>query len=258
MVFFMNYYNQHNFPHVPYPSSDLPNATVKSGGCGVCCAATILSFFGFNESKHQPPELSKTFRNRGARVAGGTDMHKAAQIACELGNLEYVTTSSETELTAHLKAGGAAIANVGGNRSGYTGVFSTSGHYICVLGLSGDKYKIFDVGDYNGKYSSTYRKSKVTTSGVLLLCTPDVLHKETENRTPNYYLFKRKEVKPMPETKPNVPEAPKGPHWAEKHLENLVDAGIIQTPEAWTDFETPVTKGQFLAALDKLFRGISK
>ena len=188
----MKYYNQNDYGSIPYPGPTAPNATIKSGGCGVCCIATVLSFFGFNESEHQPPELSKTFRNRGARVAGGTDMHKAAKIVCELGGLVCTTTSSEIELTAHLKSGGIAIANVGGNRSGYTGVFSTEGHYICVVGLSGDNYQIYDVGDYSAKYNSSYRQSKVVRSGKLLLCTPAVLHKDTENRTPNYYLFSKK------------------------------------------------------------------
>ena len=249
----MTYYNQYDFPNVPYPSPDLPKATVKSGGCGVCCAATILSFFGFDRAEHRPTNLSKTFIAKGARVSGGTDMRKAAQIACELGNLELITTSSEIELTAHLKAGGAAIANVSGDHGSYSGVFSNGGHYICVLGLSGDKYKIYDVGDYSTKYDSNYRKGKVTRSGKLLLCTPAVLHSDTLNRAPNYYLFKKKEVKLMPEV--NVP---KEPHWAEKHLESLKKVGIIETPEAWKDLDSPVTKGQILAILDKMYKGIVK
>jgi len=41
-------------------------------------------------------------------------------------------------------------------------------------------------------------------------------------------------------------------HWAQKYLESLVAKGIIETPEAWTDFEAPVTRGLVLALVDKL------
>jgi len=41
-------------------------------------------------------------------------------------------------------------------------------------------------------------------------------------------------------------------HWAQKYLNGLIAKGIIDTPEAWTDFDTPPTKGMLLALADKI------
>ena len=188
----MKYYNQNSYAAVPYPSSTNKTATVKSGGCGVCCASTVLSFFNVN---YPPNQLASVFIARGARVDGGTDMTKAAKLVCEFApGVSFSTTSSEVELAQCLQAGGIAIANVGGNRTGYTGVFSDSGHYIVICGMEGGKFVIFDVGNYSGKYNKAGRKEKVTVKGDFVYCSEKVLHEDTLNRTPNYYLFKGKEL----------------------------------------------------------------
>jgi len=40
-------------------------------------------------------------------------------------------------------------------------------------------------------------------------------------------------------------------HWAQKYLDSLISKGIIDTPEAWVDFDAPATKGLLLAVVDK-------
>jgi len=57
-------------------------------------------------------------------------------------------------------------------------------------------------------------------------------------------------VQPKPEPVPD--------HWAQQFLDNLITKGIIQTPEAWTDFDSPVTKALVVALLDKLTGGTWK
>ena len=52
-----------------------------------------------------------------------------------------------------------------------------------------------------------------------------------------------------------VPPASPIPHnenWAQEHLDNLVGKGIIQTPDAWKDFKSNVTKEMLLALIDKM------
>lgn len=41
-------------------------------------------------------------------------------------------------------------------------------------------------------------------------------------------------------------------YWAKQHLDSLVAKGIIESPEAWRDFDAPITKGQVLALVDKV------
>lgn len=185
----MIYYNQNNYSNYPYPSSSNPNATIKSGGCGVVCAAMIVS--NMTSVKLTPPEAAQLAIDGGARVSGGTDMHKMSKIICNKYGLRYSTSSKETDLQAHLKSGGMAIANVGGDRRGWTGVFSDSGHYIVVASYntSTKKVTVLDPGYYSGKFNKEGRKGKVTVDGNYCYTTLDVLNYDTYNRTPNYYLY---------------------------------------------------------------------
>lgn len=198
----LKYYNQNNYPNTPYPSAENKTATIKSGGCGVCCAANVLAFFGV--AGYEPVGLSKIFMARGARVNGGTDMKKAAEIACELGNLSYRTTSDEADLIEHLQYGGIAIANVDGD-IGAKGIFSSAGHYINIVGYDNTPPKpviAFDVGYYAGKFDSPYRKPYVSVAkdkdgNTIQFTTKDALQIDTKGRTPNYYLFSKKASETM-------------------------------------------------------------
>ena len=145
------YYNQNNYPNIPYPSIDNPNATIKSGGCGATCAAMIIA----NMTGYQvdPPTIAGYAIKIGARVSGGTDMNVLAKKMCaDYGGISYKTTNDENALLSHLKSGGMAVANVGGNRQGYIGVFSDGGHYVVAAGLAADgRIIILDPGYYTGK-----------------------------------------------------------------------------------------------------------
>ena len=215
----MKFYNQANYAHIPYPSANLPNATVKSGGCGVCASSNVLAFLGYD----YPPEvLAPIFIEKKARVNGGTNMYKAAQIIKEITGCILTTTDSEAEMKEWLETGGIAIANVDGD-TGEKGIFSSAGHFINVIGTRGDKFVVFDVYYYANKFSSSYRKQFVSVEkdkegNVIQICNAKALNIDTKNRTPNYYLFKRKE-----EDKVNIDEA----------IKILAEKGIMETPEYW-------------------------
>ena len=182
----MTYYNQNKYGHVPYPRPSDKKATVKSGGCGVCCGCVILSYY----KKYYPPEvLAPIFIQKGARADSGTNMRLACNIVAELAGVQVTTSSTESELVKCLRAGGVAIANVDGD-AGEKGVFSNEGHYIVVVGVkdNGD-LMIYDVGDYASKYTSAYRAKFVKREGELLVCSQATLDMDTKHRSPNYYLF---------------------------------------------------------------------
>jgi hypothetical protein len=223
------YYNQHNYTNTPYPSPDLPKATVKSGGCGVCCASMIVE----NLTAHQiGPKLMATYAiNKRARISGGTDMNTLAKAICADYGLEFRTTNDEAELLNHLRAGGMAIANVGGNRGGYVGVFSDGGHFIVVAGLTdAGNCIVLDPGYYPGKFSGAGRIGRVKISGNQCICNLSVLGKDTENRSPAYWLFERK-VEEVPE-------------WMKKIMSDAKAAGLITIDHNPND---PATKWFVLA-----------
>jgi len=183
------YYNQNDYDYVPYPSPELPRATVKSGGCGVCCGAMIVSSMA---SQTVDPEAMAAYSIAiGARVSGGTDMNTLADAICRDYGLSCETTSDENNLLEHLKDGGMAIANVGGDRDGWTGVFSNGGHFVVVAEYNGYTVAIMDPAYYSGKFSLAGRSGKVIVNGDLCYCNVEVLADDTANRSPAYWLFKK-------------------------------------------------------------------
>lgn len=189
-------FNQNNYGNIPYPSQELPNATVKTGGCGLCCSANVLQHFGMNVDIKS---LAEYFCDAGIRVNGGTDMAKAAKYIKELTGCEVITTNSEEDLKDYLQRGAIAIANV----DGVNDIFSTEGHFINVIGVNDGTFTIFDVGYYSGKFDSEYRRKYVTlgeeNGNIVQYCSADILNLDTANRNPNYYIFYRKEEVNMEE-----------------------------------------------------------
>lgn len=185
------YYNQRDYPNTPYPSPSSKTATVKSGGCGVCCGAMIVA--NLTGQAVDIPAFAEYSTKSGARVSGGTDMRRLANVICRDYGLVCETTDDSGKLLEHLAAGGMAVANVSGNRKGYTGVFSDSGHYVVVAAADGNTLSVLDPAMYAGKYNLAGRKGKVIVKGNVCKCDVLVLAKDVYGRSPAYYLFGRKE-----------------------------------------------------------------
>ena len=43
-------------------------------------------------------------------------------------------------------------------------------------------------------------------------------------------------------------------HWAQKNLESLVTKGIIKSPEAHSDLNKAITKGELFAIIDRIYK----
>lgn len=185
------YYNQRDYPNTPYPSPSSKTATIKSGGCGVCCGAMIVA--NLTGQMVDIPAFAEYCIKSGARVSGGTDMRRLANVICRDYGLTCETTNDSGKLLDHLTAGGMAVANVSGNRKGYTGVFSDSGHYVVVAAANGDTLSVLDPAMYAGKYNLAGRKGKVAVEGNVCKCDVSVLAKDVYGRSPAYYLFTREE-----------------------------------------------------------------
>lgn len=95
-------------------------------------------------------------------------------------------------MLARVHAGGMAVANSGGDREGYEGVFTHGGHYILVVSADETQACILDPALEPGKFDSPGRKGKVEVHEPFAYCDFSVLKKDCENRSPAYYLFARK------------------------------------------------------------------
>lgn len=235
------YYNQNNYTNVPYPSASLPKATVKSGGCGVCCGAMIVS--SMTDKIVDPKAMAAYAITKGARVPGGTDIISLAKAICEDYGFTFETTSDELVLLKHLSEGGMAVVNVGGNRNGYTGVFSNEGHFIVAAECAGNKVTILDPGYYVGKFNLAGRKGKVSINGNYCYCDISVLAADTSNRHPAYTLFtKRKEVDSVPA-------------WMQKIMDDAKAAGLYMGDHKPDD---TATKWFVLAVALNLLKAVKK
>lgn len=192
----MLYLNQLKYLDVPYEhnvgAGGVPpeRATVAVAGCGLCCACMLVenmtfSHLGLTECR----DLSYQAK---ANMEPGTDMRLLGPLVAEKFGLTYETTSDVEVLKEHLRRGGMAIANSGGDREGYTGVFTRNGHYVLVVSVDGDEVCILDPSYKEGKYDEPGRQGKVRVEGGFEYCHVDVLAGDCSNRDPSYYLFARK------------------------------------------------------------------
>ena len=85
-----------------------------------------------------------------------------------------------------------AIANSGGDREGWTGVFTHGGHFIVLVGAKGREICVMDPHVPEGKFDEPGRKGKVRMEGNLCYVDIAVLARDCENRYPSYCLFRKK------------------------------------------------------------------
>lgn len=188
----MSYYNQKNYSQVPYPHAAHPTATVATSGCGVCCMSMVVE--GLTGKKWGPKQSAEYSISIGARASGGTDMARLGRQAAAKFGLVYSVTSDIERLVEAVQGGAWAIANVGGDRPGYVGLFSDSGHFVAVRGIKAGRLIVWDPMLYAGKFSKQGRAGKVTLEGNDAYVMPAFLDKDCETRYPRYYIFEEEEM----------------------------------------------------------------
>lgn len=247
----MKIFNQNDYPHIPYPSPELPGATVKSGGCGVVCMMIILANMAGIEISAE--EAAQYAINRGARVSGGTDMGVLCRnLVKDYGFMLEITSDTE-KMTKHVARKGWAVANVSGDRPGYTGVYSNGGHYVLVAGGTKEKLVVLDPAWYVGKFTKAGRAGKVLDiGGGVTSCAAAVLADDTQTRRPAYYLLSKKgfEVGKFPDV---------NSHWAEEDIRHMADIGVLEgMDDGLFHPDEPMTRAQFAAAARRLMEALNK
>lgn len=183
----MYYYNQNDYSNVSY---DNPNTSKKenvaTSGCGVTSLTIIVNNL-IGKEYITIQKMAQFSLTNGARDNSGTNMKKLLDAWCKKHKeFSYKTTNSETDLVAHLKKGGKAIANQGNNYN----VFSTGGHYVVAYKMDGSNIQIVDPQMYSGKYDAYSRPKRIikkTSTGCVVNKTE--LGKATADRNPAYYLI---------------------------------------------------------------------
>lgn len=183
----MYYYNQYNYPKVPY---DNPSTTkkeyIEKSGCGVCSAAMVINSLAGKELYTIEAMAKFSLANK-ARDNSGTNMVTLLSALCKTNKgFSYETTGSEDKLIAHLKKGGLAIANQGDNYN----VFSDAGHFVVAVRMVGNNIEVFDPSMYAGKYDKNPRPQRIvqkTSKGCIV--NKKEIHEATKDRYARaYYL----------------------------------------------------------------------
>lgn len=179
------YYNQADsrWANHPYPSKTLPKATIKSGGCGVTCAAMVVS-----SSKEivKPDKMGDISRSNGYRANSGTAWELFSYVA-KRWNFKTRAVKSSYEALQACKDGYFVVILCG------SGLWTTGGHYILAVGAKDNKIEIYDPYLYNGKFDRYNRKGKVELKGNSCWVQIDTFKKYSNAR--KFFAYKMEEPK---------------------------------------------------------------
>jgi len=163
------YYSQidSRWKDYPYPSQELPNATIGSGGCGVASAAMIVSML---KQTILPPAIADKFLKDGIRVNGGTSNKAFDSYITEQYGLKVEKKWELDEAIECLKNGGLVVTRCLASRGK---LFTTGGHFIVLVGYNNGVIEVFDPYLYSSKFNTSYRKGKAEIKGTSVFVTYD-------------------------------------------------------------------------------------
>ncbi|MGC2871944.1 hypothetical protein ACDL92_01435 [Ihubacter sp. mB4P-1] len=192
----MLFVNQNDYPDMSYPtdtkhpdSECMTHGTIENAGCGLCSCCMVIDRLTMETLTLE--ECREMSMNSGANHEPGTDMEILAPVVAEAYDLHLETSNNMGELIECLQSGGCAILNPGGDREGYHGLFTSSGHYMTAISYHNGEILILDPSWSETKFQTPMRKGRVREAGCLVYATPEVIIEDTENRRPRYFLFSR-------------------------------------------------------------------
>ena len=182
------FYNQNDYAHIPYPYNGDYARNVATSGCGPCsCCMVVEALTGQTFTPEEAVEVSFA---AGARQAHGTEMSLLAPAVCQKFGLKYELTDDAGKVLQFLQEKrGLVVANAGGDREGWIGVFTVGGHYIVLAEAQGREITVWDPSIKPGKFDREGRRDKVRVEGNLVYADIGVIAKDCDNRTPAYTLF---------------------------------------------------------------------
>lgn len=184
------FYNQNDYPNIPYVY-DNPKSSVASSGCGLCaCCMVVENLLGVSFTPAEAVEMALAC---GARDDTGTELSVLAPAVCEKFGMTCEFTNDAGRMLQFLQNGeGMAVANSGGDREGWTGIFTHGGHFMALAAAKGRQITVLDPSVKPTKFDEPGRAGKVKLEGNLVYVDIAILAKDCDNRTPSYILFRKK------------------------------------------------------------------
>ncbi len=185
------FYCQLDYEAVPYPSGTNPVGNLANNGCGPISASMLIeNMLGV---PFPPEEAARFFLECGARAEVSTNLYIASKAVARRFGLSVRDTEDAAEAHDFLKAGrGMVIANTYGDRPGYTGVFSDSGHYILLIAAEGEaKVRVLDPMYRPGRFDIPGRAGKVRMEGSVAVADFSIVASDCRERP--FFLFRKGE-----------------------------------------------------------------
>lgn len=199
----MKFINQLDYPEIPYITrQDMEDeearakgkkTTVATSACGLCSAIIVVDRLLVNVDFTLEEAIQMSYDLKANRRIG-TSYRIFAPALAERFGLELEMTNDPERLRYCLRTGGCAVAESGGDREGYIGIFTHTAHYVVVIAEQRDgRIVILDPALKEGKYDEEGRKGKVEVKGDLLISDMKYLLGDIEGVKNGFYLFWRKE-----------------------------------------------------------------
>lgn len=201
----LTYYNQADsrWAKKPYTSSNNKTQTIKSSGCGPTSAAMIVSS---SKGAILPATMAKLFVDNGYRTkSNGTAWSCWSFVADYFNFKEFSTTSNINKALDYLKTdkNKDGISDYFIVASCNYGLFTTSGHYIVLVGYNSGTISVYDPYSYVGKFDTPSRKvAGAKLSGNTVFVSKKNFKKY--GNTVNYWIFSNDYVKKTSTKKKNV------------------------------------------------------
>lgn len=162
----LTYYSQidSRWKNILYTSTNNKTQTIGSSGCGPTSAAMVVSSI---KGEITPDVMAKNFVKYGYRSANSGTYWSAFRAVADEFNIGYTETSDIQRALQLLENKNYVIVSCG------NGLFTTGGHYIAIVGIEGNTFKIYDPYLYNGKFEISTRRGKVVVSGNTVYCSVD-------------------------------------------------------------------------------------
>lgn len=201
----LTYYNQADsrWAKAPYTSSKNKTQTIKSSGCGPTSAAMVVSS---SKGAILPATMAKLFVDNGYRTkSNGTAWSAWSFVADYFNFKKYATTSNIDKALNYLKKDK--------NKDGVSdyfivascnyGLFTTSGHYIVLVGYNSGSISVYDPYSYVGKFNTPSRKAAGAKLSGNTVFVSEKNFKKYGN-TVNYWVFSNDYKKKKSKAKKNV------------------------------------------------------
>ena len=233
----MIYYSQRDprWADIRYSAEPPHTETVKSAGCGIACAASVVSSLA--DVIVEPPEMADFSVSNGYRIDGvGTANALFPAVAKKYG-LTFMETHDVTRAERCIWGGGLVVCGTSGRPKK---IFSTGGHFFLLIGAEGDLLYFFDPDCYPGKYTQYGRERWATARDGVVSVKREIADAEINQ----YYLFTKggMTVDQYEELSARIAklEQPKMiyhyidqnmPEWARATVQKLVDKNFLRGTE---------------------------